>query len=534
MIIKKMYFKEIINNLEISQKEINNLIKNTLTKNQYKIYCMRFDEKGNIISDIRTIANKLNITHQAVNEALIRIYTRITKKLIKEGLISINYIDNISKKDQLIETINELHRLPHSEINKKDNIPERIFTDRTNQRGYYNRIRKLALEYKEKSKNTILTKEEQQIINDYDEIQKVLEQYKPKIELTDHSKELIKTINELHRLPKANIGATPERVFKNGTNQRSYYDTLCNKYIKVKDKSENELSYYDKMTIYNYTEIRKVLKQYKKAIRRTISKKDKKEQLIEYIEKYHSLPPTAPEENDKEAFYEDGTLKRIFYFYLQQKSNDLLKLNRPLNKEEKQIIDDYNEVKKVYRKYFPKNSLDYKLNRLIEIINKTHKLPESKKDSKDGINYKIFYDILTRAIRRNKRKLENNIPLKEIDRRYEEMIERINNVKSFHPKKQNNIKLIKKLCTELNIDVNKNKELLNKSYSEVYSKIRFLLDNNIPLQINNKLNDIFFMTDINMQKKYNISIDELINKYIYGEYNVTKSIEIIKEYKKEK
>lgn len=529
MIIRKMYFKEIMNNLKLNQTEKNDFIKHTLTKNQYKLYCMRFDEKGNIIDDIRNIAKKLNITHQAVNESLIRIYTRITKKLIKQNLISINYIDNVSKKNQLIETINELHRLPHAEVN---NQPERIFNDRTNQRGFYNRLKKIALELIEKAKNTSLTEEEKQIVNDYKEVEKVLDQYKPKIELTEHTKELIESIKELHRLPKANIGSIPEKVFKSGSNQRLYYDTMTNKYKKIMDKPEEELTFNEKLILFNYTEIRKVLQQYKKAIRHTISKEEKKKQLIDYINKYHVLPPKEPDENDEEAFFADGTIKRIYYFTIQQKNNQLSKLTRNLTKEEQQIINDYKEIKKVLRTYYPKNSLDYKLNRLISIINEKHKLPNSQKDPKDNVNYKIFYDILTRAIRRNKRKIENNIPLKEIDKRYEEMIIKVNNVRSFHPKgKKENIILIKKLCEALNIKLELNEQLISKSFSEIYSKIRFLQENNIPfLNDKGQINEIMFMSDLNIQEKYNVSLEKMVNKYIFGEFDVNKSIELLKKY----
>ena len=67
-----------------------------------------------------------------------------------------------------------------------------------------------------------------------------------------------------------------------------------------------------------------------------------------------------------------------------------------------------------------------------------------------------------------------------------------------------------------NINVNKNKSLLNKSCNEVYSKINYLIDNNIPIcNSDGIVHEIFFMSDINMQTIYNISFKELIEKYVY-------------------
>ena len=66
------------------------------------------------------------------------------------------------------------------------------------------------------------------------------------------------------------------------------------------------------------------------------------------------------------------------------------------------------------------------------------------------------------------------------------------------------------------VDINKNKSLLNKSCNEVYAKVCYLIDNNISICDNDGLvHEIFFMSDINMQAKYNISFKELIEKYVY-------------------
>ena len=69
------------------------------------------------------------------------------------------------------------------------------------------------------------------------------------------------------------------------------------------------------------------------------------------------------------------------------------------------------------------------------------------------------------------------------------------------------------LCQTHNIEFNKYKILNRMSYQEIYAKIMFLLDNNIPLEINNKLHPIFTMSNENMLINYGISKEELIKNY---------------------
>jgi len=80
--------------------------------------------------------------------------------------------------------------------------------------------------------------------------------------------------------------------------------------------------------------------------------------------------------------------------------------------------------------------------------------------------------------------------------------------------KRANKKLVKELCLENGIDVSKYKSFLNKSYDEVYVKLCYLNDYGIPVVNNGIIHPIFFMSDINMQVEYGVSLDELIIKYI--------------------
>ena len=73
--------------------------------------------------------------------------------------------------------------------------------------------------------------------------------------------------------------------------------------------------------------------------------------------------------------------------------------------------------------------------------------------------------------------------------------------------------IVIELCNEYDIDYQSEKSVLNKSYLELYVKIMFLRDNNIPIVLNGKLHEIFFMSDLNMQVKYQVSLENLIEKY---------------------
>ena len=67
-----------------------------------------------------------------------------------------------------------------------------------------------------------------------------------------------------------------------------------------------------------------------------------------------------------------------------------------------------------------------------------------------------------------------------------------------------------KLCNEYLIPY---EEVKNISYNELYVKTMYLLDNNIDIIIDGKLNPIYNMSNTNMQITYGISLKELIEKY---------------------
>ena len=74
---------------------------------------------------------------------------------------------------------------------------------------------------------------------------------------------------------------------------------------------------------------------------------------------------------------------------------------------------------------------------------------------------------------------------------------------------------IENICTQYNIDKNKNESLLIYiSIQELQSKIEFLKAHNIPIvDENGLLIDIFSMSSPDMKEKYGISLEEIISEY---------------------
>ena len=86
--------------------------------------------------------------------------------------------------------------------------------------------------------------------------------------------------------------------------------------------------------------------------------------------------------------------------------------------------------------------------------------------------------------------------------------------------KQNNA-AIENICTQYNINKEKNKTVLKHiSIQELQSKIEFLSTFNIPIvDENGLLIDIFSMSSPDMKEKYGISLEELINEYYIKKQN---------------
>ena len=74
-----------------------------------------------------------------------------------------------------------------------------------------------------------------------------------------------------------------------------------------------------------------------------------------------------------------------------------------------------------------------------------------------------------------------------------------------------------KMAEQYQIENYINTSFLLFSPSQNYALINYLLDNNLPLVIDNKLNTIFGKQPNVLKKKYKIDLKELMNKYHYEE-----------------
>ena len=69
------------------------------------------------------------------------------------------------------------------------------------------------------------------------------------------------------------------------------------------------------------------------------------------------------------------------------------------------------------------------------------------------------------------------------------------------------------LLERYGINIEENKFLLGKDYIELVCKINYLVQNNIPLVMDDKLNEIFWISYKKLEKKYGLTKEELF-KYI--------------------
>ena len=87
-----------------------------------------------------------------------------------------------------------------------------------------------------------------------------------------------------------------------------------------------------------------------------------------------------------------------------------------------------------------------------------------------------------------------------------ELLDQIGMIWEIRKRKDKN----QELCNEYLIPY---EEVENISYNELYAKTMYLLDNNIDIIIDGKLNPIYNMSNTNMKVTYGVSLEELIEKY---------------------
>ena len=80
-----------------------------------------------------------------------------------------------------------------------------------------------------------------------------------------------------------------------------------------------------------------------------------------------------------------------------------------------------------------------------------------------------------------------------------------------------NKKEVEEICAENGILLNKKSPLYKKSATELRCKIAYLQSIDVPIfeqtETTQKLNPIFFMSDVDMQEKFHVSMSDLVHTY---------------------
>lgn len=298
------------------------------------------------------------------------------------------------------------------------------------------------------------------------------------------------------------------------------------KKIIINIRNNNIIKKNQKKVLYSFIQVEKILLENEL---KTINKKANT--LIDLLNRTHKLPPISNDKTDIRTFYNE-----LYYRYriIMKKIDN----HQPIFLREKIIIYYYikiqNELSKQQETIKNTSKIKEKINYIIDIIYKDKKIPSSKnRDIKftNGNNVGSYYHTLRKKYKDIMIKKNNNQQITEEEQKLLDNITILENIYSFYKlDKKENIENIKKLLKHLNIDIEKNKEILKKAYYEIYIKILFLIENNIEITDElGHINKIIFESDLNMQKDFNISIDELAKKYINGKNSINDSYQYIKK-----
>ena len=282
-------------------------------------------------------------------------------------------------------------------------------------------------------------------------------------------------------------------------------------------------------------------------------------ELIMSISELKRLPREKRLNNmvSEKVFSDNGSDQRSYFDHLQGDVNRIMEKierNEELTELEKQKLFDYNAISKELkkyptkrrnnfkRKYDPSNlvsELRIKTDEFVKELNRSHKLPESRfndefsvgKKFSSGTDQRMFYDALRHKVKQAKIQFENGEKISDLNREKIIALKVIDNVLSFYPSRFfHNKLLILDIASSLGIDMEKNKLLLSKAYGEVYVKIRFLIENGIPITDNDgNVNPIMFMDNDTLKNEFNISMEDLTNVYLNGVIDSELSKEVIKK-----
>ena len=362
------------------------------------------------------------------------------------------------------------------------------------------------------------------------------------------TEQLINTIDSIHNLPP--VKGKNKMIFDvDGTIQRLYYNKLQKNASIIQEKMDNDERITDdeKRMLEDFQEIEKHLEK--------IVPSHRVLELVESINELKRLPRTKKLNGGRsEKKFSNGVDQRRFYDVLVADIKRIkLKDQSSLSRLEKQKLVDYNFIMEVLNRYADQQRHRYAITsyeKWIDILkSKTENYIETMIKHKkgnlnkikssnpedlvfdDGSDKILFCNNLRSKVASIKRKAEQGREISLLDKAKIQCNERIKNVESFFPNKYyKNKMLIKELCNQYNIDYPKNTKLIAKSYGEVYSKLMYLIENNMPITCDNgELNKIFYMADLNMQAEFGISLDDIVSKYIYGDTNVKETLHVFRK-----
>ena len=352
------------------------------------------------------------------------------KKLNKSALKNIEYYKKVEealsgykeKKNEQVEElicfINQHQMLPKRNENKE------LFM-------FYTGLQQRAKKAKEKQKNgqklgTIALKN----LTYYNEIEQALLCYTQTKD--EKIKELIEFIKKNKRLPRAKKqnDNQSEYLYKDEKDMYIFYKgfakTINNLVKKQKQGdflTDEELRYLE----YNKT-IKEELEKYK------MTKEEKVNELIKFIETNQRLPYCKRYNNNQsEKTFRDNTDMGYFYIWLSEtvnKANKKLKNKKDISKTEKENLEYFEQIQQILSKY--KITRDEKVEILIELIKENYSLPNKRnlancqnRQYKDNTDIKNLYKMIVQDANRIKKKIKNNEPLTEKDRKNLEYFNRI-------------------------------------------------------------------------------------------------------------
>lgn len=555
--MKKNSFIKLFEQYNLNNPEINQVFLSMLSPRQLEIYYLKFNKDGSTYCNSSEVANFLGYSKQYINQQLKSIINKaiLAEKEYKMQIKRNSIQCNISPKaKELINTIKKLNRLPKRK-ERNNNESEYTLKDGTDQRTYYINIQSKIKYIENKLGIQNITSEEKQILYDYYKIKEALQniknmsiiteestrkKYIKSLVTTEKTQRILETIDNYDR--KTNVIPTIKIIFKNKDSLKHHYTYLCTQASKIKEKKAKGkyLSFYEEQILFNYSIIKGKLEYLINSIKNKQNKQlsNKAQTLINTINTIQRLPLIKSQNNNHSEFiFDDGTDQRQFYINLKsQVSKILTKNNNQLSFLEKQKLYDYNVIETTIKNIESARKDNPKIEELIKTINILHRLPKrGSKNTKpeftfeDGKSQRAYFEYLIKKLKIIKYKLENNIKITKEEKKQLKQIQRIDNVYSFYNiNKKRNRTLIKELLKFLNINIDLNRSIINKSFYEVFSKIYYLIDNNYNLtDINGYLNPIFYMSDADMQKNYKISLESITNKYITGNINSCSSAEEI-------